>query len=318
MEDLEVQENKLPIFQKIKQIQELENDFVFRCPFCGDSKDLNKGHLYISKKKPIFKCFKCNTGGHIYKIEELLNEKSNIIYTSTTVDDSFGCVDISKVTDNVDIILNNFSNLDNEKSSDYIKRRLNLFDLSLTHRHQFSIINSDFVKKEMQHLNDVDNRIWFMSAFGQLTIGRDIESSQLRYRNLKTNVPWQSKISYDCYMIKNDAFYRRDYPVDNLVITEGIFDIIPLYLNSNKYNINQTTSIFAAGLSQAHNRAEKVYKLLYNKIPKSIKIFSDNGVAYDTIINQFKDNKLSKIEVYYPENDKDWEHTPNIAFNFER
>ena len=42
---------------------------IIRCPYCGDSKDKNKAHLYIGLHRQnqaiVFNCFKCNTGGSI-------------------------------------------------------------------------------------------------------------------------------------------------------------------------------------------------------------------------------------------------------------
>ena len=41
---------------------------IIRCPFCGDSRDTSKAHMYIGVNKKhnnaiSYNCFKCNSGG---------------------------------------------------------------------------------------------------------------------------------------------------------------------------------------------------------------------------------------------------------------
>lgn len=61
--------------------------YVIRCPYCGDSvKHLNKGHLYITKHIPVFYCVRCDTGGHILKLlnaiqDRFTQENFNILKT---------------------------------------------------------------------------------------------------------------------------------------------------------------------------------------------------------------------------------------------
>ena len=58
-------------FEKIQWVGEIPTHFIGRCPFCGDSqRHPSKGHLYVSKKYPVYICHRCNKSGHIKDIEE--------------------------------------------------------------------------------------------------------------------------------------------------------------------------------------------------------------------------------------------------------
>ena len=52
-------------------ISEKSNNFICKCCYCGDHKNVNKqGHLYVSKKveSPLFHCFLCGSAGTISKL----------------------------------------------------------------------------------------------------------------------------------------------------------------------------------------------------------------------------------------------------------
>jgi len=76
----------IEFFHKISPniFKENHNEFMLRCPYCGDSKKNNtKTRLYISKKQPVFNCFNCNESGHIYK---LLKDFKTLIYQNNIFD----------------------------------------------------------------------------------------------------------------------------------------------------------------------------------------------------------------------------------------
>lgn len=56
----------------IKFIRSASNgEQIFRCPFCGDSDNPNKGHLYVNNTMGMFNCYKCDIGGSINRMLDL-------------------------------------------------------------------------------------------------------------------------------------------------------------------------------------------------------------------------------------------------------
>ena len=45
-------------------IKEAGEEMVYRCPFCGDSKNPRKGHLYVNRNTQLYYCHRCGAAGH--------------------------------------------------------------------------------------------------------------------------------------------------------------------------------------------------------------------------------------------------------------
>ena len=43
-------------------------EYIFRCPYCGDSQNVFKGHLYVNPKMGVFNCYKCDMGGNLNRL----------------------------------------------------------------------------------------------------------------------------------------------------------------------------------------------------------------------------------------------------------
>ena len=63
----------------MKFTEENKKHWVFRCPYCGDSKIENHGHLNVSKNMPVFRCVRCGQGGHIKQLLDHLNANDVIL-----------------------------------------------------------------------------------------------------------------------------------------------------------------------------------------------------------------------------------------------
>jgi DNA-directed RNA polymerase subunit RPC12/RpoP len=106
-------------FSKIKWVSETENDFVGRCPFCGDSvKNKNHAHFHVGKRYPVYHCFRCGAKGFIKSLETFLNEHCSHEYVYTLTYD-LPSLDVGVVQNHLNEILDAFSILLSKDETNY-------------------------------------------------------------------------------------------------------------------------------------------------------------------------------------------------------
>lgn len=304
-------------FENLEIIDETSTHFIARCPYCGDSENhKNKGHFYLSKTKPVYFCQRCTASGNIHELEEILNEECKIEYISSN-NLKNNNYNINTIIENIQkgIVKNKYNNL-NVDEFNYIKNRcpkiLELEDF----QNIFRIISTELVLKKFKNkfqINTLTDRVWFLSGLGTTFIGRTYIEHDIRYMKIsENNLDWESDIINDSYVINN---YQNIKNPDTLIIAEGIFDIIPIYLNRKKYGIKDN-AIFMACLGLFYNRSVKTFQNIFSLKPKNIQIFADKGVFKDMIDKQFSIYKrTSNIILNYPPI-KDWEETPLPKLKF--
>lgn len=298
-------------FDSIQWTDNLPKEFVGRCPFCKDSQHhKNKGHLYISKENPVYICHRCSKSGSVYELEQLLNEKCKWEYDNS-YHINYNEYNIRNILKDV----NDKVNFDNSSITDdeakYLFDRCNFKTTNDIAQKTFNLISEKSVidlfpdNKRM-----ITNRTWFLSALGTVCTGRTRDpNNDVRYVKFNIEKPWNSDVISDTYIINNYNLKKK--PSDTLIIAEGIFDIIPLFINCRKYGLSDSC-IFSACLGSFYARSERTYQTIFSSRPKRIEIFADKGISIDTLREQFK-NKLrtQKISVHYPMI-KDWNETGPI------
>ena len=272
-------------------IQKSSTQYLTRCPFCGDSNDYKKAHLYIKvdteDESPIvYNCFRCPAGGVVNK--DVLNELG--IFTEELQD---GIKSFNKNTDKYDkkringgIQLINFNyKLPTPKlgyKTDYLSRRLgrqfSIEELEnmrvITSLREFCLLNN------IRELTCPENYAYIFERdyIGFLSYG----NSHILFRDVtgKYELPWikypithKSKENRIFYSIPNDIdIFTEDTITVNL--TEGVFDILSVYSNLG-YNKPNTINIAVTG---------KYYEpILYYLIDLGI-------IGGNVIINIFSDN----------------------------
>lgn len=308
-------------FSKVHWIKHNEDYYVGRCPFCGDSiKHLNAGHFYVAKHYPAFHCFRCGIKGHISKLERFLNEKSKVDYSSLTT------YELPKI--NINDIFNYIDDLIEESCESFTKaeliyfmKRCRLSNITYKDIKKFRLLSRNvanrFIKESNTNIIN-SSRTWTIRGFGTGLSGRSHNKEDIRYYNQNIDIiPWKEYITNDCYFIKDEELFDR-YPIyipNTLVIAEGVYDIVPLYLNSNKYMLNTKTSLFMAAQCSSYERTLKVFNMLYGCNPKSIIVFADNGITLTTLNKQFEMVKADiNITINWPIV-KDWESTQVIRIS---
>ena len=311
---------------KLKKILFIE---YIRCCICGDSKNTNHGHLYISKKYPVAYCFKCGCAYTIKFIEDTIHEQCHIDY-NPVIQYELPDLNISKILSQMHDFLEMYSVFITDQEKEYFRKRVKLKSISKESIIKFSLFpdyysrlllyNTDNIKyKHVIPDSYQTYRTWTIRGFGTSLAGRTINDNiNIRYLNGDIVMPWSKYLTIDCYFIRSSIIknYNISNVPDNLIICEGVYDCVPLYLNRNKYLIDEKNSLFVAVQCSSYIRALKLFNLLYDRLPKNVVIFADSNITPNILQEQFKKvkNNIQKIIINWPCN-KDWEEVGPIKFS---
>ena len=305
-------------FHSIKFIKETEDEFIYRCPFCSDSPNKSHGHFYISKRYPVYFCQRCSASGSIKTLEKELDERCNVEY-NTSIEYNLPELSISKVLYEIRELIKYLYHDVSNKEKEYLQSRSKLKNITLSNILKFSIIPDSYCKlslsqndkyKKINFFND-ELRLWTISGLGSILSGRTIENkTDMRYMTCTNNVPWKRFLSIDCYFIRSKVIqnFNSFNPPKYLIISEGIYDCINIYLNRSKYLLREEDSLYMAVQCNLYSRALSLYSLMYNFFPEEIIVFADMGIDMKMIYKQFNNaiKHKVKITVNYPML-KDWE-----------
>ena len=247
---------------KVCKLTTAKDELNIRCPFCLDSvKDPFKGHMYIENNPPFrYYCQRCNASGRVNKkylslldIEDRLGIKIN--------DE-----DISRYK--IVYNLNEFLNI-NKLTSILNKNAKNFYFM-----------------KNIETINK--NCVGFLSHDKSTIIFRSLDKNitGYRYNNFTIFPELDSKKTY---MLSNNInLANKEY---NIIITEGIFDIIGVFNHIYNKQISDNM-IFMAN-------AVKSYIVTANLLKKLSILNSDKNIYSDgdVDINFYKE--LMKKEIYF-------------------
>jgi hypothetical protein len=292
------------------KITAASNEIMIRCPYCGDSqKSENHMHLYISIKDDRifpFYCQKCNHKGIVN--DNFLKDINCYNFTfMSKINKSAKEVSYEKhkkkykssfYHSNNKLILPSYNNK--------IILQKNKYNY-LCDRYSFSLTPEEFVEKykvvfslkdflRINNIRDISTNLWMLKNLHENYVGfLSNDQSYIIFRNIDPNC--EKKYRYYNYKIFSDIensnrlyipkiTINKLKPIINLVIAEGIFDIIGIKEYFYKNNIDNDTIFIAVN--------GKGYNLILNKIARmgflsmNIFIYSDSDVN----INFYK--KLKK------------------------
>ncbi len=256
------------ISKYIDIVDENKEDFIGRCPLCGDSSNPHHGHLYIMKNTGVYHCFRCNETGHVNNLllreydlessdrnfllsEQIKNKNKKLNYNP--IDNSSDILD--KENDLMNILTNKDFNLF-FSNDDKIKEKYNkVFDLywkfinkrlkGLDKYQKRELIQKQiiipFYNIKPQYYNlykpgILTNRLFFkhmnkVYSSRQVDNVKELLTKSKQYEKYKFD-----KSKYVFYIPKN---YNNSYPflmkdkdmlnVKNIWLVEGQFDVIKLY-----------------------------------------------------------------------------------------
>lgn len=296
-----------------------KTELVVRCPYCGDSiKDATHAHLFIQVAEPhYFYCQRCETKGFL---------NSDLIKDIEVSDDIGRDLDRNlktflKNTNKTSSSINtfkknkklvfpkyNFNSSSFIKRLDYFTKRLGIQEITRLELLGYKIIGNflDFLTiNNLTHLLDnpkfygltknIDDRaIGFLSYDNNYIVFRFIDHSfKYRYLNLSLNYPYD--IGNKSYCIKNNIDIFE--PDIELVLAEGIFDIISVYRNFYSGMDNSKKLFFAV--------AGKSFNLVPNLINRmgflnlNLSIYSDNGITVNNYKYKMNTERYNSVIVSY-------------------
>lgn len=304
-------------FNTLSVIKETNKHFICRCPFCGDSDNRRHAHLYISKKYPVFKCFRCNMQGHISLLEKQLHEECQYEYTNT-LQYNLPNLDVSVVLDEIADMLEAYSSYISEEEIAYFKSRTHLRNFNVNVVKKFGLFPDysarsylyNLDKKKFSVLFNESRRVWTMRGFGSAISGRSIEkNSQIRYVVGELILPWTQFIRVDSYLVRSKVVqeYNPMKVPQNLVCAEGVYDCINIYLNRERFMLDDSNTLFVAVQCSDYRRAIKLFQTMYGTYPSNVQVFADIDRTPDMMKAMFiNDVSKSNITVHWPRV-KDWD-----------
>ena len=312
-------QNKKPSYQTTDK-----KEVRVRCPYCGDSKkDRNHAHMYIEMTPPfMFYCQRCDTSGVLNSqtLRDLglySNDLSvSVIEANKTVKRNQGVEKLNAVK--FDTKLNNVENEFTEKAVDYVSKRMGiqLTNEELVTRYKAVTNAAQFFEDNRmkppvgwnnQVMYDFYNSIGFLSSDGSHVIFRDMTGLQKKkYFNLNLQ-PHNFSISSKIYNISSSVNMMA--PSVNLIITEGIFDIMGVYEHFYKDTVKDRDDyIFAASCGKGFLAVISHYVQM-GFLDLNITIYSDSDVNiffYKDLKETSPYLKNVSITVYYNTLEKDF------------
>lgn len=242
------------IIEKLKTLPVCQSNgigtqWVVRCPYCGDSRDMSHGHLSIhidisSDDGMPWRCFKCDESGIV--TETLLNDLG--IMTDSTERSLLR--EVNKRAKKYNKFLNEYiekfsipdysSNLA-YKNLDYINHRIGAsFTIQDAKKYQMILDLQEFMEyNQLKEIPGVSNNmLWFIrhNYTGFLTTNKN--TIVFRYTGTKKGPKRYLKYKFNPYNANPAHFYNIPEDVDlmstkdlHVHIAEGIFDILSINQN---------------------------------------------------------------------------------------
>jgi uncharacterized Zn-finger protein len=311
--------NTLLSLKKPSYLTTNKKELRVRCPYCGDSKnDKTHAHLYIEMQPP-FKlyCQRCSTAG-------VLNQQTLRDLGIFNGDLSTSVIELAKTVKRNSnekinyktnkVILDPVESQQSNNIKNYISNRFNLpFELDYIVK-KFKVVSDARKFFADNNINvppgqyDFDNSIGFVSSDSSHVIFRDMTNKQAkRYYNLNLQ-PWAEKATTNKMYNIRSGIDMLSQEV-NLIMTEGIFDIVGVYEYFYKDKIEgRNNYIFASANGKGYAAVIMNYMRM-GFLNLNITIYSDADVN-TYFFKALKENlpyiRTSNITVYYNEKDKDF------------
>lgn len=305
------------------------DELIVRCPYCGDSKNPHKAHLYIKTEPPFcFYCQKCNTSGIMnaesfsdfqFNDSELLLEIVNNLKESKKSLKESKNISGSRLQikatsyNNYFFKLNYFnqrfgSNYTEQDLIEKFKGVLSLIDL--IENNNIILPNTDFYKYLVSNLDA--KHLGFLSSDHSHLICRDTTNTEkLRYYNLNL-VSDKEMNTKKFYTIRKDInILSKELELN---ITEGLFDIIGVYTNIATEEEKESDSVvFSAACGKGYVALINHF-LRMGFLNLKIKIYSDSDVDMNFYRSLKKIPVLQdkRIEIYYNTKNKDFGVNKNM------
>lgn len=237
------------IRKKLTYITQNSSHYLFRCPFCGDSSNKSKGHLYVSKDKPVYRCARCGESGHYSKLLSILNI-TNVILPKN----EFGKSGSSSFNGGYSSFVK-YTITDAQE--EYLNKRLGYInidpdEINIISSAEMNAIYSGSQKYNPNRKIPVDS-VNFMTYNKKKIVCRVYGEQDLEYFGRYDTV--QLSEGSDVYIINNKRNYSDYIKHRTIVIGEGIFDVLNTYFNLRFF---PKDSIYVAALNAHIGKAYEI------------------------------------------------------------
>ena len=247
-------------------ITQNSSHYLFRCPFCGDSDNKTKGHLYVSKDKPVYRCARCGEYGHyskllnLFHIDNVILPKSSYKGSSTSISGGYSSFVQYTITDSAEAYLNHrLGNINIDPDE------INIIS-SIEMKNIYS--GSDKYKPTRRLPKDSVN---FLTYNKKKIVCRIYGEDDLDYFGRYDTI--QLSEGSDVYVINNKRSYSEYIKHKTIVIGEGIFDVLNTYYN---LDIFPKDSVYVAALNAHIGKAFEIGSSVALAFNPRIVILADN------------------------------------------
>ena len=296
------------------------SNIICRCCFCELKESKKHYHLYISLESPIFHCFRCEKGGVVAKLlKQLAGRDVSDKYVNETILKE-------KVKQKLEapsihekkIIIPPLNESNFKSKAMYINHRLKYPSFSLQNLkglvfdvNKFIEDNNIVVDQKLLRLKDYlhTNFVGFITDRGNKLILRNIDKTS-DFRYFKLDIKNENFLDY--YKLIGGSYFSN-----NVVLAEGIFDILSEYMFDN-LNLRSSAKLYAAGLSTSYQSLLKSIVFNEQLFKLNVFILSDSGIP----ISKYKDLKhynehlIESLVVFYNKAGKDFAETPVVPERF--
>lgn len=316
--------------KKVAYFNSDKSELMTRCCYCGDSaKNKNHAHLYISSVSPhSFFCQRCESTGILTDalledIDAYDDDLSILVYknfkafkkNTTVKDDPFGVFRPIEVKFPKYDLSGKF-----KPKLEYIEERLG-HSFDRTHLRQFKIVNSleDFLtlngRDSLLSNDKVSKACYLVDKYGVGWVSQDGNYATFRYytgdfkTRFKTICLNPYNIGSKIYTIQSRVDLLA--PTIELIQTEGVFDLISVYMNfyKDKDNVNR---VFSAINGKGFNLVPNTLRRMgFMDIKETV--YSDNDVTLENYKYIFDLEKFNSMKIVYNdfEDEKDFGVCPD-------
>lgn len=311
-------------------------ELVTRCPFCGDSKNLNHGHFYISVPQndmelSFYNCKKCNIGGLLSDdvLRRLdINDSNFLISINKHNSEILKTPKYNKIR-NTDIynLKNTYirEDKDNEYKLKYINNRIgsnfsykDILELKIF-LNLYDVLNQNNLDLT-RHKNITDQLdiffIGFISYDNSFANMRKVTDKELyksvnkRYINYNLTNKIDNNKNY--YIIPTSIDLSSNEPI-KIHIAEGPFDILSIYYNLN--NCNKINNIYISCGGKGYHNALSFILQEFGIINFEMHYYPDKDVD-DYFVNRLIDSiSMLSSNIYIHRNSFNGEKDYGVPLN---
>lgn len=283
--------------KKLKYITSTSGHRIYRCPFCGDSSNPKKGHLYVATNKPVFRCAKCGESGHFSKLINTF--KIAVILPNVPINTKY------KYSGVPSTIIKYTLDEDTER---YLESRLGKViidpdEANIISNDEFRSIWSGSPKYNKDRAIP-DHSANFLTYFKKKVIARLYTDADINRFGRYDTI--QLSEGSDVYILNNKRVFSEFFKHRTIVIAEGIFDILNTYYNLKMF---PKDAVYVAALNSHIGKAYEIASSVAISFKPNIVVLADNDKKDMDYVKCLPKTLWNNVTIYRNKLGKDFGET---------